>query len=320
MKGRFFSGINFYDLMLFNSDAGGGGGVGGNDAPAAAAAPLAASSAAVPPPAGGAAPPPPSASAPPAGTTPPPAGDIYRPEGIADHLLGKSNNETIDNLHKALNGYRERDATNKVPDKVEAYGDFTGEIPDTIKPHLETLRSDPISARMQQYAFDNKVPLPVYQGMVQQFLSVSSEMGLMEPIVDEKAERAALVPDVARHLPEAEQRQAVEKRMNENYAFLDSVAAKGVENGGLAKDDVEFAKAMLGDSAKGHRVFEWIRGIAGGGSGNGPAMQFGAAAAADPRQDLARRAALPENTWGHKSFSQASYDQLQADYKKQIGS
>ncbi|UYZ06172.1 hypothetical protein CFBP5507_07835 [Agrobacterium salinitolerans] len=316
MKGRFFRGINFYDLMLFNSDAGGGGGGGGD---AAAAAPPAASSAAAPPPVAAAAPPSPSAVAPPAGVTPPPAGDIYKPEGIADHMLGKSNNETIDNLHKALNGYRERDAANKVPDKAEAYGEFTGNIPETIKPHLETLASDPISARMQQYAFDNKVPLPVYQGMVQQFLSVSSELGLMEPVIDEKAERAALVPDVAKHLPEAEQRQAVEKRMNENYAFLDSVAAKGAENGGLAKDDVEFAKAMLGDSAKGHRVFEWIRGVAGGGNGNGPAMQFGGAAATDPRQDLARRAALPENTWGHKSFNKASYDQLQADYKKHIG-
>lgn len=312
MKGRFLGGVNFFDLMLFNSDAGGGGG--GGDA--AAAAPPAASSASAPPPADAGAQPPPSAAAPPAGASSPPAGDIYKPEGIADHLVGKSNNETIDNMKKALDGYRDRDAANKVGATAEAYAEFSGDIPEAIKPHLETLKGDPLTARMQQYAFDNKVPLPVYQGMVQQFLSVSSEMGLMEPVVDEKAERAALVPDVAKHLPEGEQRVAVEKRMNENYAFLDSVAAKGVENGGLAKDDVEFAKAMLGDSAKGHRMFEWIRGVAGGGQGSGPAMQFGGAGGSDIKADIARRQGLPENTWGSPQFNQQSYDQLQADLKR----
>lgn len=319
MKVRFLGGINFFDLMLFNSEGGGSGGGDAGAGAAAAAALPAGSSASVTPPADASVQPPPSAVATPAGASSTPAGEIYKPEGIADHLVGKSNNETIDNMKKALDGYRDRDASNKVGGTPEAYAEFSGEIPEAIKPHLETLKGDPITARMQQYAFDNKVPLPVYQGMVQQFLSVSAEMGLMEPIVDEKAERAALVPDVAKHLPEAEQRVAVEKRMNENYAFLDSVAAKGAENGGLAKDDVEFAKAMLGDSAKGHRVFEWIRGVAGGTQGNGPAMLFGGSGAMDPRQDLARRAALPENTWGHKSFNQGSYDQLQADYKKQIG-
>ncbi|PZR86239.1 MAG: hypothetical protein DI537_29005 [Stutzerimonas stutzeri] len=312
MKGRFLGGINFFDLMLFNSDAGGGGG--GGDA--AAAAPPAGSSASAPPPADAGAQPPPSAAAPPAGASSPPAGEIYKPEGIADHLVGKSNNETIDNMKKALDGYRDRDAANKVGATAEAYAEFTGDIPEAIKPHLETLKGDPLTARMQQFAFDNKVPLPVYQGMVQQFLSVSSEMGLMEPLVDEKAERAALVPDVAKHLPEGEQRLAVEKRMNENYAFLDSVAAKGAENGGLAKDDIEFAKAMLGDSAKGHRMFEWIRGVAGGGQGGGPAMQFGGSGGLDPKAELAKRGALPQNTVGHKDFDRASYDQLQADYKR----
>ncbi|MQB09673.1 hypothetical protein DXT96_07370 [Agrobacterium sp. ICMP 6402] len=312
MKSRFLGGVNFFDLMLFNSEGGGSGG--GGDA--AAAAPPAGSSASAPPPADAGAQPPPSAAAPPAGASSPPAGDIYKPEGIADHLVGKSNNETIDNMKKALDGYRDRDASNKVGGTPEAYAEFSGDIPDAIRPHLETLKGDPITARMQQYAFDHKVPLPVYQGMVQQFLSVSSEMGLMEPIVDEKAERAALVPDVAKHLPEGEQRVAVEKRMNENYAFLDSVAAKGAENGGLAKDDIEFAKAMLGDSAKGHRMFEWIRGVAGGGQGNGPAMQFGGGGGSDIKADIARRQGLPENTWGSPQFNQQSYEQLQADLKR----
>lgn len=318
---RLLARVNFFDQMLFNSDGGGAGGggaaSGANDGGAAAAAAGAAGGAD-----GGAAGAAGSsgadggaAAAAAAGS----AGDIYKPEGIADHMLGKSNNETIDNMKKALDGYRERDAANKVPDAVDAYGKFEGEVPEAVKPHLDMVLNDPLSARMQQVALKNRMTVPQYQDMVTEFISVSQEMGLMEPVVDAKAEQAALVPDVAKHLPEAEQQQAVERRMNENYAFLDSIAAMGAEKGGMAKEDIEFAKAMLGDSAKGHRMFEFMRRSMGGSGDNKPAMIFGGAPSQDPRADLTRRAALPENTWGHKSFNQQSYNELQADYKKQIG-
>lgn len=319
---RLLARVNFFDQMLFNSD-GGGAGAGGGDSSGAGDGAAAAASAGAAGAGDGAA-----AGAAGSGgndggagaAAGASAGEIYKPEGIADHMLGKSNNETIDNMKKALDGYRERDAANKVPDAVDAYAKFEGDIPEAIKPHLETVLSDPLSARMQEFALKNRMSVPHYQGMVKEFLSVSAEMGLMEPIVDEKAEREALVPDVAKHLPEAEQQQAVERRMNENYAFLDSIAAAGAEKGGMAKDDIEFAKAMLGDSAKGHRMFEFMRRSMGGSGDNKPAMIFGGGAPnQDPRADLARRAALPENTWGDKGFNQQSYDQLQADYKKQIG-
>lgn len=307
---RLLSRVNFFDQMLFNSDGGAGGGgapAGGSGDTGTAATPPAAASSQPSPSAGD-----PSAG----GASLPAGGDLYKPDGLADHMLGKSNNETIDLMKKALDGYRERDAANKVPDNADAYGKFEGDIPDAIKPHLETISSDPLTARMQQYALENRIPLPAYQGMVKQFISVSAEMGLMEPVVDVKAERAALVPDVAKHLPPAEQQQAVEKRMNENFAFLDIVAGKPLDQGGLAKDDVEFAKAMLGDSAKGHRVFEWMRQAVGGTSQNGPDMRNAGGGGPDPKADLQKRGALPQNTVGHKDFDRASYDQLQADYKR----
>lgn len=227
----------------------------------------------------------------------------------------------MDKLYGALKGYRERDAANVVPEKAEAYAEFAGDIPETIKPHLDTLKGDPLFGRLNEKALALKVPAPVYQGLVQEFLSVSAEMGLMEPIVDAQAERAALVPQAAAHLSAAEQGQAVEKRMNENFAFLDALAAAGAEKGGLSKDDADFAKAMLGDSAKGHRVFEWMRAASGaaGDGGNGPAFAGNSSAGANHRDELARRASLPENTWGNPQFNQASYDQLVADRRKFFG-
>ena len=299
--------------IVFNvPDAGGGG------APAAAP-PAATPSASAPPPPGGAEnPPAPSAGVqPPAGVAPPAGGDFYRPQGLPEHLLGKDQNETMDHMAKALQGYRERDAQNGVPDKAEAYGEFKGEIPEAIKPHVETLKGDPLFGRVAAKALELKVPVPAYQALVQEFVSVSHEMGMMEPLIDEAAEKAALTPENARHLPEAEQQRAREQRMNDNYAFVDGLIAKNI---GVDKDVAEYAKAMLGDSAKGHRLFEAMRQLAGGGNGGGPGLGNPPAPAADPREDLRRRAALPQNTFGHKDFDRASYDQLQADYQKVVGS
>jgi hypothetical protein len=251
------------------------------------------------------------------GNTPPV--EIYKPEGLPDTMFGKSDKETLDNAAKALKGYRDRDASNGVPETKEAYAQFTGEIPEAIKPHLDTLTADPLFDRVAEYALAERVPTKVYQGLTQKFLSVVQEMGLMEPVVDDAAEKAALLPDTAKHLAPAEQTKAIEARMNQNFAFLDAMVARGAAQGGIAKDDADFAKAMLGDSAKGHRIFEWMAATAGGGTGGGPAMLNGNPGAVDPKADISRRQALPVNTWGHREFNQQSYDQLQADLRRVHG-
>ncbi|WDZ77946.1 hypothetical protein PWG15_05430 [Ensifer adhaerens] len=299
----------FLDRLTFNAaDAGAGAA-----AVPAAAAPVPAAGT---PPAGTETPPAPSAAAaPPAGAGDPPAGGaFYRPDGLAQHMLGKDQNETMDNMHKALEGYRTRDASNGVPESSEAYGQFTGEIPEAIKPHLDTLTADPLFGRVATKALELKVPVATYQALTQEFLSVSNEMGMMEPVVDAAAERAALTPDAAKHLPDAEQQRAREQRMNDNYAFVDGLVTRGL----TTKDDAEFAKAMLGDTAKGHRFFESMRKLAAGGEGGGPALGH-QPSPADPKGDIQRRQALPENTWGDPKFNQQSYDQLQADLRRTYG-
>lgn len=301
----------FLDRIVRSADAGGAGGGEGGTAPAGAGADggAASSSAAAPSPAAG--------DAPAGGAQASSAVEIYKPEGLPDHMLGATNNETIDKLKKANDGYRERDAQNQIPEKAEAYADFGADLPDAIKPHLETLKADPLFERLAGKALEMKMPLPAYQSLVKEFLSVSGEMGLLEPPVDYEAEKKALVPDAAKHLTPAEQTAAREKRMNENFAFIDAAVAKGPQAGGLSKDAADFAKAMLGDMAKGHQFFEWARGLSGGGSQ--PFMGGGSPAAGDPKAALAARMELGKNIPGHKEFDQASYDQLNADYKKQYG-
>jgi len=301
----------FLDNLLRSPDDNGGGGGGGGDPAAAAAAAAANPNPAASPSAGD-----PSADAAAAAAALAAPVDLYKPEGVPDNMIGKTDRETADNMAKALKGYRERDSQNVVPDKVEAYADFGADIAPEVKPHLETLAKDPLFERMTAFALESRVPLPVFQGMTKQFLSVAAEMGMMEPPIDVAAERLALTPEMHRHLPEAEQKTAREQRMNDNFAYLDQMATTPADKGGLAKETIEHVKMMLGDTAKGHEFIEFFRAKSGGGTG--PYMGGGAPNGGDPRAALAARAGLPENTWGNSKFSQASYDALQADYQKLI--
>lgn len=242
---------------------------------------------------------------------PPPS--IYRPEGLADHFVGKTDPETIDNLKKALDGYRARDASNQVPADIAEYAKFTGDIPEVIKPHLDSLAADPLFERASKVALEHGISSAAYQTMVTELFAGAAEAGLLEPPVDFAAEKTALVPDNARHLPEAEQTAAREARMNQNFAFVDSLTSAG-----LSKDAAEHAKAMLGDTAAGHQFMETVQKLISG-TGRGPSLNQPGDRGTDPKADLARRAALPENIVGHIKFDPKSHAQLQEDYKKVHG-
>jgi hypothetical protein len=234
-------------------------------------------------------------------------------------MLGKTDQETIDNLKKAVDGYRLRDAEAGVPSDPKAYGEFGTDIPDTIKPHLDEMMQDDLWNRVTAKASELKVSKSQYQGLVMEMMSASAEMGILEPPVDHEAEKALLVPEAAKRLPATEQKAARERRMTENFAFVDTMVKSDQNPAGVSKEAAEYAKAMLGDTARGHEFIEAMRAMAGGKPG-GPAMNLdGAVAPADPKEDISRRAALPENTWGHAAFDQASYDRLVADRRRFFG-
>lgn len=321
--------LNFFDAILLSPDGGGGGDAAGG-APSGGDSGTPPDPGSAPPPADPGGQPAPSAGAPPAASGPAAGGDLYKPDGLAESLLGKTNNETIDNMAKALNGYRERDAANKVPDTAEAYWQFGEDLPAELKPYIDTMGADPVSQRMNEFAHKNRIPAPLYQGMVKEFISVGQELGLMEPVIDEAKERAELTPETARHLSDGEQKAAREKRMNENFSYLDAAVAKGLDpttkqfdpkRGGISAEDAEYAKAMLGDSAKGHRFLEWVRALGGGSDGGtgGPGMQQPGGGGQNERDALRAELALPENTVGNPKFDRKSYEAVQARYQKLLG-
>lgn len=240
----------------------------------------------------------------------PPAAQIYKPEGLPDHMLGKTDNETIDKLTAALKGYRDRDG--QIPDKPEAYKDF-GDVAPEIKPYVDQLASDPLFDRMTQYAKDKGIPLDTFRGMTTHLMTLGAEMGIFEPPLDVEAEKAALTPDTAKHLPPAEQKAAREQRMNDNFAWLDLQ----VRDGGLTKAQVDNAKLMLGDTAAGHQFFEYFRSRL----NSSQQIAIGGATATqhDARAQLYERLSAPEMQKGHPKFEKAKYDQLMSEYQRILG-
>lgn len=245
----------------------------------------------------------------------------YFPEGIPDDWKGKDARETIDKLFAVAKGYRDRDAGRDVPEKPEGYLTIEGldekafKLDERFKPHFEFFSQDPGMIAAARVAKEAGVSRPVFLKAMQESMAALQEAGLLEPMVDAAAERAALLPDSHRNAPKDEQERAINRRMEENLAFVELM----VQNRGLPKEAGEYAQLMLADTAKGHLFLEWVRGqVQGGGSGPGAHGQGGGGA--DTAESLKAELALPKHTPGHPDFDRKSYDALQERYKKVHGS
>ncbi|WP_181180371.1 hypothetical protein [Mesorhizobium sp. B1-1-7] len=286
-------------LPLRAPDDGGGGG----DPPPAPVAP-----------APGAPPPAAPSPAPPAPGAEPPAAGPYRPQGLADTMYGKDDRETIDKLHKAVEGYRQRDSA--VPDKPEAYQTFEiDKAPEAIRPHLQQLAKDPLFAAVSKVAMEEKIPVATMHKLTTALYAQAAEAGILEAPVDIAAERTALLPDSAKSMAKADQDKAIDARMQANEDFVNLMTQQG-----LPKDVAEHGLLMLMDTAKGNQLLEFFAGKM---TGAGAAQPFGGAGAAggdkSAREALRAEMAAPEMDPQHPKFNRAKYDELDQKYKKLFG-
>lgn len=277
-----------------------------------------------PPPSPGAAAPAPGA-APPAGgapaSTPPPA-ELYFPQGLPDTMKGKTVNETMDNMAKAINGYRERDAKADIPKDAAGYLNHEGldgfTVPDGVKPYFEALKEDGVFKAAAEAAAGEKVGRGAFNKIMLSAFETAQKAGILEPPVNAEVERAALLPETAKHLPKAEQDAAIDRRMNDNFAFVDMLvaaeAAKPEGERSISAEDADHAKMMLGDSARGHRFLEFMRNRMANGSAQ--PLGIGGAPMNDAQKALAAELAKPEMQAGHPQFNRPAYDELMERYKK----
>lgn len=262
---RFLGGLG-PSLCRAPDDGGGSGaaaaaGDGGAAAPGNLADAAAAAAAA-----GGAAPP---ASGQASGATGGDPSQSYRPEGLPDHLLGKSERETLDNVFKAYDGSRREIAERgTVPKDAKGYV-FTPA--DDIKDFIGDLTQDGLFTGALEDAHAEKMTDKQTNGFLNRLMKRLVDLGAVEKPVDFNAEISALVPLEAKGLDDAGQKAAASRRIRDNLAWIEGAKAQGQIDGDVA----DYLQVQLADSALGHRAIEFIRkqadqaGPALGGEGGG---------------------------------------------------
>lgn len=261
-----------------------------------------------------------------AGGSPPPAAtQPYRPDGLADTMFGKDDRETIDKMKTALDGYRQRDSS--VPANIDGYAIDAKKLVTDLKldagvePFLAQLGKDPLYKAVSDVALAEKVPAGTMQKIVGALYSEAMKAGILEPLVDTAAERAALLPEGAKTLAADKQQAAIDARMQANEDFIKNEMKPGADGKPRLDPKVgEHALLMLMDTAAGNQFIEWMRHQMTGGDRANPIGGSGGGqnGGADARAELAKRAALPQNMVGNRAFDQKSWEQLQEDYKKLI--
>lgn len=238
----------------------------------------------------------------------------YWPDGLDAKLKGTDAKTTLDNLAGALKGYRERDAARDVFEDPKQYANLEGlkgvEIDPKNKPYFELLSQDPAFGAMADVAAKRGIARSDMFAVYQAGLNAMAEAGILEAPIDAKAERALLLPENAKSLPEEQQNRAIEARMTANFDFLKLAQA----NMGLPKDVSDYAEAMLGDGAKGHQFIEWMKSrMQAGGIGPGA---HGQGKGGDTKESLkAEMKALDQNAPDYRQ----RHDGLMVRYKKLFG-
>lgn len=251
------------------------------------------------------------------GASPP---QLHFPEGLPDNLKGATDQETIDRLGAAWKTFRQKESGRDVPKEAAAYLSLEGVDEKTFKPndtfkgYADFMAKDPGMKAGLEVLHKAGVDRPVVLNALQATLGALSEAGVLEPMIDPAAERAALLPEAAKSLPKAEQDKAIDRRMEDNGAFIDLMT----QNRGLDKEAADYAKLMLSDSAKGHRFFEWVRGqVQGGGQGAGAHGDGGGAG--DTAESLRADLAKLEAKKGTMEYDPKAHEALLERYKKVHG-
>jgi len=264
------------------------------------------------PPTPGAAPPgetkPPAAGDPP-GAGDPPAGP-YRPEGLPDHLFGKSDKETVDALFKAFNGYRTAESQRAekfgiIPKDIAGY---KANLADDLKPYVPELDKDPVYNNFQKRAAELGITDKQFDGLVNGFFKDTIALGGVEKPYDAEAEREALIPQAEMADP-AERAREVDRRSRDAIAYMDVLTTRGLDPA-----SADMVKGML-DTAAGIKLVEYFRNQA---RETQPSLQGNATGVT--REDLQKRTADPRNDPRDPKYDQAFATETSRLYRQVLGS
>ncbi len=216
-------------------------------------------------------------------------GAPYRPEGLPEHFAGADDKGTIDNLFKAFDGYRRSEAERgAVPREPAGYA-FTPS--EKVAPFLPEVKDDAFFGKVQARAHAAGLTDKQFGTVINGIMEELVELGAVEKPTDVNAELAALVPAEARHLDDAGQKAATQRRVQDNLAWIDGAKAQG-----MPADVADYLVAKLGDEALGHRAIEWLKGQA---KEVRPAGEAGRGAGGVTEADYDARFKMPEADPSH---------------------
>ncbi|HEX9770999.1 MAG TPA: hypothetical protein VGA50_17635 [Kiloniellales bacterium] len=218
------------------------------------------------------------------------ANTSYRPAGLPDHLLGASERETIDNLYKAFDGFRDQASRiGAVPEKPSSYA---FEASDKLQPYMEALEGDKMMEGARAIFHAAGVTDKQYAAVMPKMLELMIDEVAVEAPVDFNKMIDELVPHDARGLAPDEQNRAVSRRITEALAYLDGIKSQhGFDADPELSDKIaDFLVMQLGNDPRGIRAIEQFQRMSGR---TAPAMNGGTPAGALSDGELERRITDP---------------------------
>jgi hypothetical protein len=221
-----------------------------------------------------------------------PPGGAWTPDGLPDHLKGKSERDIVEGLLKENKGYRDAGAK-YVPPPTDPAG-YDWKFSDKVTPYTTDLKDDKLFGEIGKIALKNGLNAPQAAGFVNDVFETFLDLNLLDKPVDTAAELAKLIPANARNLPPAEQDAARQARVATNLAYVDGLVREGFNS-----DAAAAIKAELAGFPELHDLVEHVRN-----GGVKPALNGNAAPVATG-DDLRARQADPRNQFGNPKYEAA---------------
>lgn len=208
-------------------------------------------------------------------------GDVYKPQGLAEHLIGQSNNETIDRLQKAYDGARAELAKGKPA--IPAAGEYKFEWPDAMKGSVaaddQAVAAFSEIAHKRGFTQDQIAAIP-------EFFALASEKGWIEKPFDSGALLESLAPDGYQGTAEQKQQRGSARVLATENWIKQLDPTHGFD------DAMKMELRLLTTSRDGVRAIETLMK---GGVVNSVAAGGGHQPAAVTKQTLDARVADPRN-------------------------
>lgn len=215
------------------------------------------------------------------------AGAAYRPAGLPDHLYGAKNEETIDKLFTAVDGFRKIEGERgAVPKDPAGYGFQPSE---KLKPFAQNFDKDPLFGKTREIALGAGITDKQFQNFVAPLLEHMIDGGMVDKPVDANAQLLTLAP-AGTYANDKDKGAAAAKRVNDNIAWADG--AKAQKTFGDQSDAIaDFLAAGAASDPRAHHLVEWLKAQ---GEGNGPNLGAGGGAAAGSFSEAGYTALLTE--------------------------